>query len=387
MESFPKRIVLKHPVRESSRQDVSAIPVAYKGVMVLGALCFFSAVVAGIWRIALTRGFLLPSIPEWFPPHGHLMVGGFLGAVIMLERFLGLRESRLIWVPYAYSLTAIFLHTGFWPVRVLHVIALAGWLLHRWLAFRAFHHMEKPLAEAVAYLTLSSALMFPGGLPARPDVALAALSFPATAIFVERLELSLSFRKRGVRIVFWGLIAWSLCWTLSVWFSSTVFELIPIRWMGILTLLLTISVAYYDTALRFSGPETAQGMYRYLRVALRFAYTWLFAGSLAMICWTVIPAAIVKDVLFHLMGLGFIFTMILAHAPLILPSALGKLPSQKAPWIPFVIFQLMTTIRILGDFSVLYGMSAWMWSGWITGTVHLLSFLLLIVTVVNPKNN
>ena len=339
-------------------------------MMAFGALSFLLAVITGIWRAALTRGFLLSPIPEWWPPHGHLMIGGFLATLIMFERMVALRIHFLIWVPYSYALTAIFLHTGWWPLRVVHFAALAGWLWHCRKAIQVFHNKEKPLVESVAYLTLSLALNYPGGLPASPTVSLAALSFPVAAIAVERLELSLQFQRKGSRAILWGLILWCILWISSVW---TAFP--PLNLMGFLTLLLFVGITCFDTALRRSPQLLTGGLHSFLRVALYVAYGWLLLSSLAMILWNRLEGAIAKDLVFHLIGLGFIFSMILAHAPIILASTLGKLPPLKPAWVPFVLFQAMTVLRAVGDLSVSHSVSFWTWTGWISGVGHLFAFL------------
>ena len=351
-----------------------SLPPVYRGMMALGACCLVLAVGTGVWRIALMRGFVLPPVPEWWPPHGHWMVGGFLGGLIMFERMIALQIGRLAWVPYAYMLSAVFLHTGWPAVRVIHLLALAGWIAHRWIAYRTFHKYEKPLVESVAYITLSSALNYPGGLMADPVVALAALSFPAATIVVERLEMSLSFQKIGAKIALWMLIAWCVLWGLTAWFRVA-----PLPWMGALTLLVAAGSIRYDMSLWAKG--SAGPLHRFLQRTLAVAYAWLILAAMAMIGSSYLPGAVMKDVLFHLMGLGFIFTMILAHAPLILPAAIGKLPPVSAPAVPFVAFQLVTAVRILADLCVAKWTAPWMWTGWTSGILHLALFIVYVALV------
>jgi hypothetical protein len=121
--------------------------------------------------------------------------------------------------------------------------------------------------------------------------------------------------------------------------------------MGIITILLVAAIAFYDAALRIAQKQI-DGLHKSLKTALMFSYVWLLLGAVAMTASFKISSAIFKDVVFHLIGLGFIFTMILGHAPLILSSALGKLPPKKAPVIPFLLFQVATLFRILGDFAL-----------------------------------
>jgi hypothetical protein len=375
MQSIPKRIYIEHPIRDQTTSKGQPLW-PYRGVMFLGACCFLSAVVLGIWRIAITRGFLLPPIPEWIPMHGHIMIGGFLAALIIFERMIALRIDGLVWVPYVYVLSALFLQVQRPSIQMIHGIALAGWLFHRWLSFRTFHRWEKPLVESVAFIMLSFALISPGGLSARIEVAVSALAFPIAVIAVERLELSMQFKKKGAKIVLFGLIAWCMLWIFSTWRG------IPnLTVMGIITLILVSFLTFYDASLRTRTNQSAHNLHGFLKLALVIAYLWLFAGGIVMSFWSAVSAAIVKDLLFHLFGLGFIFTMILGHAPLILPAALGKFPPGKAPLIPFFVFQTATLIRIVGDFALMQSVLVWQWTGWITGVANALAFFMYLGTL------
>lgn len=378
LHSIPKRIRIEHQARVHGTAQITSGKILwpYRGVMVLGALCFLIAISIGIWRVAVTRGFLLPTIPESWPPHGEIMLGGFLASLIIFERMIALPIDSLIWVPYVYASSALMLHTGNPFARGIHLAALAGWLLHRWIAYRKFHRWEKPLVESVAFITLSSALMYPGGLLARPEVALQGLAFPIAVIAAERLEMSFLIKKLGSRLVLSALIGWCLLWNLSTWRGI---PNLPV--MGVITLLLFASIAFYDTALRVSQKQT-DGLHKFLKTALMLSYGWLSLGAIAMTASSKISSAIFKDVQFHLIGLGFIFTMILGHAPLILSSALSKLPPKKAPMIPFLVFQTATLFRILGDFALLKSASLWQWSGWISGLIHMISFFAYIATLI-----
>ncbi|MCI0447769.1 hypothetical protein L0152_31720 [bacterium] len=377
LRSIPKRIRIQHPgrMRETEKASSSKILWPYRSVMVLGALCFLIAISIGIWRIAVTRGFNLPPIPESWPAHGEIMLGGFLASLIIFERMIALPIDSLIWVPYVYATSALMLHSGHPFARGIHLAALAGWLLHRWIAYRKFHRWEKPLVESVAFITLTSALMYPGGLPSRPEVALQGLVFPIAVIAVERLEMSFLLKKIGSRMVLLLLIGWCSLWNLSTWRGIPNHSV-----MGGITLLLVALIAFYDTALRVSQKQS-DGLHKFLRTALMLSYAWLFLGAVAMTASSKISSAIFKDVQFHLIGLGFIFTMILGHAPLILSSALSKLPPKKAPMIPFLVFQAATVLRILGDFALLKSVPFWQWSGWISGLIHAISFFVYVATL------
>jgi hypothetical protein len=186
--------------------------------------------------------------------------------------------------------------------------------------------------------------------------------------------MSLNFRKTGARIFLLGLVCWCILWSLSVWLNLN-----ALPWMGWLTLLLAAGCIRYDLTLHTKTSGAA--LQRFLRNALIVAYAWFLLAAFALIGYSRLPGAVQKDVVFHLLGLGFIFTMILAHAPLILPAAIGKTPPHSAPVLFFVLFQLLTFIRIMSDLLVTEFVAPWVWSGWITGVLHLAAFVAYMVTV------
>ncbi len=350
-----------------------SVPNRYKGILLLGGASFVSAALLGIWRLALFRGFLVPPLPDFFPPHGNLMIGGFLATLIMFERMIALQITWLVWVPYVYGGTALFLHTGNPAVQVLHVASLAGWLMHRWMAAKKFRDFAKPLVESCSFIAASGALLYPGGTAASPVVALAALSFPVSTIAVERLELALKMKKAPGHLLVGLLCVWSLAWISSAWSGMPG---IPV--MGILTFLMTAMIFRFDVQAHLKGQT---GIHKFLARALVVAYIWLFVVALSLIGWNIIPWSIRKDLVFHFLGLGFIFTMILAHAPLILPAVFGRSSVQKPPERLFWLFQTTTLLRIIGDVFVFCSVALWKWTGMISGVLHLILAVSYFVTV------
>jgi hypothetical protein len=376
-------------------QKVSPV---YKGIMLLGAIFFLISVVTGIWRIAVTRGFPLPPIPQGHPPHGNLMLGGFLASLIMFERMSVLPIGYLVWVPYVYSITAVFIHMDLLSIKILHVIALIGWLLHRWYAFRVYGSAEKLVVESIAFITLSLALIYPGGLAGSPESALAGLSFAVSIIAHERIEMSLGARKPIAKLVLYGMVIWNMLWVLSMWVLR-----IPILIMGVITLMLVVGVVLNDIGLhmllRFKnstahlltsshrgnssfGGEIYQ---KFMFAGLVIAYYWLFTGCLSMFLMSKIQF-MAKDILYHSIGLGFIFTMIMLHAPMVMGATLGGIPGK---WRLgrlirlFFIFQFITMFRIAGDMllHLFEWVEIWRWTGWISGFAHLIVFVYYITLV------
>ncbi len=348
-----------------------------RGSMLIGILSFVFAVVLGVWRIALTRGFELPSIPESFPPHGNLMVGAFLGTLIIFERMFALPVKWLLWVPYAWGLSSILIHTDLVYFKILSILALLGWGLHRFIAYRTFKHLGIPLVEFLSYVVLTFALFHQNGLAGSVESSLAGLSFAVAVIGVERIELTLSSERKTAKIVYVLLVIYLLLLVFNLFYNLT-----P-QLIGFVLILVAFGMVYNDpvviSALKRSKlPQTT--FHKFSRETLIVGYIWIFLAGLSLVLWDFIPMQ--KDVVYHSIGLGFIFTMILSHAPVVLGSTLSKMPKKTPSRFLFYAFQFMTLMRISADLFVSNFVELWAWSGWITGIFHFVIFIAYILTVL-----
>ncbi len=352
-----------------------------KGSMLIGIISFIFAVVIGVWRIALTRGFVLPPIPDFLPPHGNLMVGAFLGTLIIFERMFALPVKWLIWVPYTWGISAILIHLGYPPFKILNIVSLLGWGVHRFISYRTFKHLWNPLVEFLSYGVLSVALFSEGGLAGSVESALAGFSFVIAVIGVERIELTLGFKKISAKIVYASLIIY-----LGISIINLFFYIIPLQIVGAILFLVCLGLIYNDSAVIASFKsllsKTAQtSLHKFSRETLTVAYLWLIFSSVSLILWNQIQP-MSKDIVFHSIGLGFIFTMILSHAPIVLGSTLAKMPKRAPSKVLFYLFQSVTIARIIFDLLVDKFVELWAWSGWITGTLHFIIFILYILNLL-----
>ncbi len=365
---------------------------ALRVAMMVGVTCFLGAVLTGIWRMAATRGFPVSPVPTEWPPHGHWMVGGFLAVLIMVERMATLPPGWLTWVPFVYALGAVTVHTGWAVARSAVILGFLGWTLHRVRAIRVYRTPEKPLIEVAALGLLTLAVMRPGGLTGRPDVALAGLEAIVSIIAVERLELLLRGRAFGPRATWAGLFGW-----MALLAGSVLWGPLPLPILGLATVLVMGGVLVHDAAVRAavrvfreatgSAPGSLPPLYGFLTRALLLAYAWMGLGGALLVGWDALPPATAKDMVYHAVGLGFIFTMILAHAPVILPAVLGGPPVRRAPVGLFWLFQGTTVLRLVGDVTVAKAPALWAWTGWPTGLLHTVFFALYMVTLAHQVHS
>ena len=109
------------------------------------------------------------------------------------------------------------------------------------------------------------------------------------------------------------------------------------------------------------------GLSRFMAASLLSGYCWLFAAGLL---WIIYAGDFIAgphyDAMLHSIFLGFVFVMIFAHAPVILPSVTDvSLPFQKSFYAHVILLHFSLLLRISGDLAELP--SARMWGGMLNG--------------------
>jgi hypothetical protein len=90
----------------------------------------------------------------------------------------------------------------------------------------------------------------------------------------------------------------------------------------------------------------ARGLSRYMAICLLLGYVWL---AVAGIGWVATSMGLpFRDVALHALGLGFVFSMMLGHAPVILPAlARVKLLFGWMFYLPLVLLHASLLARML----------------------------------------
>jgi hypothetical protein len=94
----------------------------------------------------------------------------------------------------------------------------------------------------------------------------------------------------------------------------------------------------------------AEGLSRYMAVCLLGGYAWLAVGGVAWaLTATGVPS---RDTALHALGLGFIFSMIMGHAPVILP-AIARVKVKFSGWFyaPLVVLHATLAWRLVGGWQ------------------------------------
>ncbi len=334
-------------------------------LMALALACL----VAGLWAALILLGIPVPVGLSTLPQiHGPLMVMGFLGTFIALERAVALGAAWGYLAPASAGVGGIALAAGA-PVEVGEVLLGCGGLTL--VAIFVVVHRIQPslhngvLAAGAVCWVVAVGLWLAGWDISRLVPWLA--GFLILTITGERLELSrMVGSTRRTRLLFIGaagVFATGLLASLAAGPAAAIRgEPVPpgIRITGAGLLLLAAWLSRYDIARR---TVHGKGVTRYMAVALLTGYAWL---AIAGVLWAVFgqmadgPA---YDAELHAVFLGFVMSMIFAHAPVIVPSVLGRpLPFRAYLYLPLALLHLSIGLRLAGG-DLGGNVAAWQWGG------------------------
>ncbi len=343
-----------------------------KGLKV-GRIPFLAAgiisLVAALWAALLRLGFMLPVPRATLPgAHGPLMVAGFLGTLIGLERAVALGEGWAYSAPGLTGLGGLLLIAGVGGAAgpLLILLGSLGLVLNFALILRCQTEVFTVTMALGAVAWVVGNALWLGGL-AIPGVVVWWMGFLVLTIMGERLELS---RMRGPsghdRAAFIAATA-LFCLGLMVWFAAPAVGLLL---TGVGMIAYGGWVARYDIALR---TVRLKGLPQFVAVNLLAGAFWLAVGGVLRV---IFPAELnlpQYDALLHSVFLGFVFSMIFAHAPIIFPAILGKpLPFKKIFYLHVVLLHLSLALRVGADLGG--SVRAWQWGGALN-VIALLVFL------------
>lgn len=312
-------------------------------LLVLGFVSLASGVLGGLARLGL----------DWLPAptaapalHGALMVCGFFGTVIALERAVALGSLWAYGAPLASGLGGLALLAGrLGPGYVL--LTLAALLL---VAANAAIVRRQPSLESAALGAAAACwLVGNGALLAGQSVAAVVpwwIAFFVLTIGGERLELSrYAPRPPAARRAFVAIAAAIPLAALLAAFSAAA----GWRLQGAALLALAVWLWRYDIA-RITVRQ--QGLTRYIAACILSGYLWLAAGGLALLAGGAMHAGPLYDLALHALMLGFVFAMVFGHAPVILPAILRvAIPYAAVLYVPLALLHGSLVLRAAGDLA------------------------------------
>lgn len=307
--------------------------------------------------------------------HAPLMVFGFVGTFIVLERAVAARRvwgysSPLLFGVGSLSLLSELPELVGKSMIALGFVALLGVyvVIRRRLPAAA---IDIQILGAVSGLT--AVILWLAQAPISAIV-------PGMAVFLiltiagERLELARVSPALDARAENLGLGA-----SLLLVIMAAIAPMWPLAGYPLLGGALAVLIVWlfrYDVATRLINTT---GLPRYMAICLLAGYVWLLVPTGIWIVVGMVDSGPAYDAALHAIFLGFVISMIMAHAPVILPAVLRKpLPYRWFLYLPVALMHASLALRLLGG-DAWSSMWALHWGGAL-GVIAILLFVVLAIT-------
>lgn len=313
----------------------------------LVAVSLVAGVAGGLWRlgIAVPDPLSFAWTGQVLLVHAALMICGFLGTVIGIERAVAVKHRAAFLAPLASGSGALCL--------VLGQPAAGAWLgvaaAVSFLAVNAVVVQRQRAGHTLLLMVGAAAWVTGNVLYALGHGGNAVLpwwfAFLVMTIAAERLEMTRLMRRRPSASV-------TLHAVLSLLLGGAAWSGMAPRAGGLIygtaLVLLAAWLVIFDVARR---TVFAHDISRYMAVCLLGGYAWL---GVAGVAWaTTALGWATRDAALHALGLGFVVSMMMGHAPVVLPViARVKLQFGAFFYLPLAALHLSLLMRlVLGPFS------------------------------------
>ncbi|MBA4176469.1 MAG: hypothetical protein C0505_07900 [Leptothrix sp. (in: Bacteria)] len=272
--------------------------------------------------------------------HAALMLSSFLGMVIAIERAVAVRRRWAFAAPVAAGLGGLALLAERFELAAGLGVAAAAVSVAVHLVV-----LQRQRAPHTALLLLAACAWLVGnGLFAAGRGQAETLPWwfllPVLTIAAERLEMTRLTRRHALaqpllQAIVAALLAGAVLSPLAVG-GGVLF--------GLALTALALWFGQFDIARR---TLFAQGLPRYMAACLLAGYAWLAVAGLAWVGMA--QGGDGRDLALHALGLGFIFSMVMGHAPVILPAVAG-VKLLFGPWfyLPLLVLHASLLLRVVG---------------------------------------
>ncbi len=336
-------------------------------LMALAGISLLAALWTGLARLGWDLR--LPDA-DFTSLHGPLMIIGFLGTLIGLERAVAVDRLWVYGVPLFSALSYLSLLFGA-PRQAVASLALIAASL--FVLFFAWLYRRQP-SEHFVIMMLSALCLGVGNLNWMTDTSLSEVvpwwvGFLVLMIAGERLELTRIRRPPlNVRLLFRSSAAILLLGLVTSMFG--IFTGVRIAGAGLIALALWL--LRYDLVWQSLRQP---GLPRFMASCLIAGYFWLAVGGALWLRFAgSFVAGPLYDAMLHSIFLGFVFSMIFAHGPVILPVITGvKMAFLKSFYVHAILLHLSLVLRVFGDLADITVAQQW------GGALNALAILLFLM--------
>jgi hypothetical protein len=304
------------------------------------------ALLAGLDAALMLLGLPAPVSAQRLPDvHGMLLVLGFVGTLIALERAVALGRRTGYLAPGLLGAAAILLVSPV-PLSLARAVLLAGAvaLTAVYVPLWRRQRDDAVLVQALgAVLAVGASTLWLGGVPV-PALLPWLVGFIVLTIVGERLELArIAMGPQGGRT----LVAGSAALTVAV-VASLLWPRVGTPAIGLVLLGLVGWLVVHDVARR---TVRARGLTRFMAASMLAAYFWLAVAGTVWLVGGQATEGVAYDAVVHAVFLGFTLSMIMAHAPVILPAVLRRpMAYHPALLVPAALLHVSLALRLwVGD--------------------------------------
>jgi len=304
-----------------------------------------------------------------------LMISAFLGTVISLERAVALGRDWAYLAPVLAGVGGLALLFGAPPIipQALGVAAASV------LVFASAKVILTLLAPFTVILALGALSWLAGNAVwlAGDALQLAVpwwLAFLVLTIAGERLELNRFFPTPAIALrLFMFVVAVILAGAAATLYDEAA-GLVAFS-TGLLAL--AAWLLRHDIA---RSNMRRPGLTGFIAHCLVAGYVWLaFAGVLGIL-GSFVPGHPWRDATMHAIALGFVFSMIFGHAPIIFPAVMRvKMPWHPLAYVPVVLLHVSLAWRIAGS---LLERTELIHQGGMINAIALLVFVMVLLSSV-----
>ena len=324
----------------SRSPGVASVPSGRPALLVGGG----AALVAGLWTGLARAG--LGTTPAPAAAHGVLMVLGFLGTLIALERAVAFRARWSYAGPVLAVGGTLTLLAGAPPTVAGLLFTAAGLLVALVYVATLRRHVEPYLVlmAAGSLLWVAAAALWASG---RSPIQLSPLlaGFLVLTIVGERLELS---RLRAPTAAAQRPLLLAAGLFLGGVVLTQVDRPTGLAVAGLGLVAQTVWLWRNDISrVTIHRP----GLPRFAAACMLSGYVWLAAAGLLWLAQAArVGGHLVHDAALHAIFLGFAISMVMGHAPIILPAVLSTpLPHDRTAWVPLAVLHTSLATRVIAD--------------------------------------
>jgi hypothetical protein len=334
-----------------------------------------AAMVAGVWGGLVRAGAMLPSAGPAGPgAHGLMLVVGFFGTLISLERAVALDRWWAYLAPPLAVFGAVGLAAGIpgagWPALAAGLVLAAGTAL----LWRGHPSLFLAVMTAGAAAWVVAMVLQLAGAPADRQAPWLA-GFLVLVVVGERLELSRLAPPSRWKTPAFGLATGAY----AAGLTATLVALdTGSRLMGGGLILLAGWLAVFDVARR---TVRMGGVTRFISVCLLSGYGWLAVGGLGWLAWGGLAAGFGYDLVLHAVLVGFVFSMVFGHVHLVAPAVIGvQVPFRRRFFGHLILLHAGLLLRVWGD--LVESATLRRWGAWANAAAILVFAVSTVAAVV-----